>query len=367
MDNHESNGAAAAAELDGFTLFSTSGEPDPNGDDLLGISSERLGDDDPMDVLFAPPVQDFLMREDTPDKTTSSSTAVLDLPKGRSLFGSAGRDFSGFSNLSLPESVEMPPDLLSDCEEQSVKQDCFPEAVRSDEILGDEAKSTLDEDYYPIPSRRRGRSLGVTPSPAPMSSFSFRSAQLSGDVPPVAPSAPFAAAVTSASTVTPQPKVARSTRGLQRKQEIASEGSFTEPKKKLRRTQSTSIMPTPDRQVKIVRSKDVLFGKGGKINKHQGNLRYHNEKKELQKEYLNQATTKPRKRELVQQLYDVVIHDWGGRFLRRGDEGGEAWYEAHKEAALEKCRQALATPERSKEQRAARRRMFLEKRRGKKS
>ena len=118
-----------------------------------------------------------------------------------------------------------------------------------------------------------------------------------------------------------------------------------------------------------VRDIDVLFGKGGKINKHSGNLQYHEAKKKLQKEYLNSNTTKCRKRELVKQLYNIVVQDWGGRFLRRSEDKGEdqspdddeGWTEASREAAMEKCRQALATPERSREERAARRRMFIEK------
>lgn len=112
---------------------------------------------------------------------------------------------------------------------------------------------------------------------------------------------------------------------------------------------------------------DVLFGKGGKINKHRGNLKYHAAKKTLQLEYLDPKTTKPRKQELVKQLHTIVVQDMGGRFLTKvgGAMGGQQsqteliWVEAHPRAALEKCRQALATPPISRTEQSSKCLMYL--------
>jgi len=389
-----------AEDLDGFTLFGSVPGHDPIlSSSFLMISHERssefsgepeekegTGDDDeddhddPIDALFARPVQDFLMREDS-RKVPEAVGSGAEPPRSNSFATTAttsaaadadpSRDLS--LSLSLTDSVmDLPPDLLSDCEDNDdnykVGAVIKPDFMASNDLLGG---YNCDHHHHPSPcavsssstqehkSRSsmmtRKRSREVTPSTTTRSSpsaatldSSFVAAHDDDDHETIHKTTPFQ-------------------RRLQRKSSSNSSSSSysnqsnQSSNKKLRRTQSSSVASTPDNQVKHVRSIDVLFGKGGKINKHDGNLRYHHEKKQLQTEYLDPDTSKPRKRELVQVLYDIVV-DWGGRFLRCEND---CWYVAHREAALEKCRQALATPERSKEERAERRRLFLEKRKAK--
>lgn len=104
--------------------------------------------------------------------------------------------------------------------------------------------------------------------------------------------------------------------------------------------------------------KDVLFGRGGLINKHPGNNRYHREKKKLQAAYLK--ASKEEKGAISKSLIDLV-HAWGGRFLKRDDskkeiEGNKKglWYEVHDRTAQTKAGQALCedyTKEQRKEKR----------------
>lgn len=340
VNQNDLAGTATAAELDAFPFFATEDHDMAGATDLFALGGGEVPDEqpsDPLDSLFARPVQEFLMREETPDKATSFDMTTMKPKEQR--FASAGR----YESL---DSVEVPPDLLSDSEEpeehfelpiieEEEEEDLHPLSFEETSTKN-KRKSTSRKQAIPPPytgPTLRKRSREVTPIPSSKKELPLPQKPKSSHV---------AKASNSRREATEHP---------------------TKKKKKLRRSQSTAIQASPDYEVNEVHSHDVLFGKGGKINKHEGNLSYHLEKQKLQKEYLDPITSKNRKRELVQILYSIVVHDWGGRFLRRGDEEDEErWYEAHREAALEKCRQALATPQRTKQERAARRRMFIEKR-----
>ena len=308
---------------------------------------------DPLDGLFSYPVQEYLMREETPEKATSASMDLALLKHHGQRITSCDRVLSGLHSLS---SVEIPPDLLSDSEGPG---EHFDLPIIDEEDANHSGGSLKN---------KRKQSSQFHAIPAPYSGHNLR--KRSREVPTIPPPKRVATRASSrSSTMKKNPKMpAPSVKKVKVSSSRAARNSDTKQparkKMKARKSQATAVVDAPDHEVSEIRLRDVLFGKGGKINKHKGNLEYHQEKKKLQAEYLGPSTSKARKRDLVCQLYNTVVHDWGGRFLRRGDvdEGEERWYEAHEEAALEKCRQALATPERTKEERAARRRMFIEKR-----
>ena len=80
---------------------------------------------------------------------------------------------------------------------------------------------------------------------------------------------------------------------------------------------------------------DVGLGRGGEMNRHPGNLRFHEAKRSLQPHYL--ACFKDSRTDVAQALVDQV-HQWGGRFLKKDQKG---YYEVHNHTARTKCSQAL--------------------------
>lgn len=80
---------------------------------------------------------------------------------------------------------------------------------------------------------------------------------------------------------------------------------------------------------------DVGMGRGGGMNRHKGNLRFHQAKLELQPAYLEASKTDCTA--IAQQLVGTV-KAWGGRFLKKDDIGH---YEVHDHTARIKASQAL--------------------------
>ena len=100
---------------------------------------------------------------------------------------------------------------------------------------------------------------------------------------------------------------------------------------------------------------DVLCGRGGKSNHHNGNKKYRDEVGNLQQWY--KSSEKNEKTDLSQCLVNYV-HSYGGRFLKL-EESNKRWYLVTNHVARRKASQALrehATPE----ERAAKRALMIE-------
>lgn len=100
---------------------------------------------------------------------------------------------------------------------------------------------------------------------------------------------------------------------------------------------------------------DVLCGRGGKSNHHNGNKKYRDEVGHLQQWY--KSSEKNEKTDLSQCLVNYV-HSYGGRFLKL-EESNKRWYLVTNHVARRKASQALrehATPE----ERAAKRALIIE-------
>jgi hypothetical protein len=100
---------------------------------------------------------------------------------------------------------------------------------------------------------------------------------------------------------------------------------------------------------------DVLCGRGGKSNHHNGNKKYRDEVGNLQQWY--KSSEKNEKTDLSQCLVNYV-HSYGGRFLKM-EESNKRWYLVTNHVARRKASQALrehATPE----ERAAKRALMIE-------
>ena len=283
------------------------------------LKTEKLAaTDDPLDVLLSLPVQEFLTREETPDIMVSSSELLSKSEFSLSLREESLRMMLQSEDLSLPPTMPLPPPPPPP--PPCAKVDHGVERPITCKSTSDTALLRIQDPTKNKESRSRNSRIMNQTNPV-------------------------------------------------RENQRVKRGVATRTKTPSRRINSRQAIDAVE-----ARDIDVLFGKGGKINKHVGNLDYHKAKKKIQREYLHPGTTKFRKRELVKELYNVVVHDWGGRFLRRVTEGEERdedasqeeeegrWVEALPNAAMEKCRQALATPDRSPEERAARRRLFIQKR-----
>ena len=99
---------------------------------------------------------------------------------------------------------------------------------------------------------------------------------------------------------------------------------------------------------------DVLCGRGGRSNHHNGNKKYRDEVGNLQQWY--KASEKNEKTDLSQCLVNYV-HSYGGRFLKM-DESNKRWYTVTNHIARRKASQALrehATPD----ERAAKRALMV--------
>ncbi|KAL9184617.1 hypothetical protein ACHAXT_012587 [Thalassiosira profunda] len=90
---------------------------------------------------------------------------------------------------------------------------------------------------------------------------------------------------------------------------------------------------------------DVLCGRGGMANRHEGNARFRDEAKRMRPAYhcvvssgQNRSADRERKFFLSLELVERV-HKYGGRFLKKGSDG--LWYEIEDEEARKKASQAL--------------------------
>jgi hypothetical protein len=98
-----------------------------------------------------------------------------------------------------------------------------------------------------------------------------------------------------------------------------------------------------------IRPHDVLFGRGGVTNNHVGNKRYRAIVAEHQHEYLH---ARKKDKVLIARRIVSLVHESGGRFLKRNNHGGSSdskvdgesaalWVEVPDQRATEKTSQAL--------------------------
>lgn len=83
---------------------------------------------------------------------------------------------------------------------------------------------------------------------------------------------------------------------------------------------------------------DVLCGRGGATNNHEGNRRFRMYVSENQPAYLQ---AKKREKSLIAGAVVDIIRKQGGRFLRKIDDRGNGWIEVGDKKAIEKTSQAL--------------------------
>lgn len=117
---------------------------------------------------------------------------------------------------------------------------------------------------------------------------------------------------------------------------------------KKRKREGTAKLPEDRGYFDRPTNKDVIAGRGGKSNKHVGNMEFLKYARYLQPEY--GQLVKEAKWRLTEQLIDSV-HAWGGRFMEFDETG--RWYEIEHKAAYTKASQALReTPEKVHAKRA---------------
>lgn len=102
------------------------------------------------------------------------------------------------------------------------------------------------------------------------------------------------------------------------------------PKKKSRYDKMQAILrPTPE---------DILAGRGGGTNRHDGNIRFRAEARKLRSVYKDEETDRRTKYVLSQELV-TRVKQYGGRFLEKGHDG--KWYEMDEKSARKKASQVL--------------------------
>ena len=87
--------------------------------------------------------------------------------------------------------------------------------------------------------------------------------------------------------------------------------------------------PTPE---------DILAGRGGGTNRHDGNIRFRDEARKLRSIYKDDDTDRRTKYMISQELVNRV-RQYGGRFLEKGNDG--RWYEMDEKSQRKKCSQVL--------------------------
>mmetsp|Transcript_7601 Transcript_7601/g.12924 ORF Transcript_7601/g.12924 Transcript_7601/m.12924 type:complete len:263 (-) Transcript_7601:223-1011(-) len=111
----------------------------------------------------------------------------------------------------------------------------------------------------------------------------------------------------------------------------AAENSSTKASK--RKNRSERIL---GHDICVPTENDVLFGRGGFINSHPGNVSYR--KKVLQFRPVYERSTKEGKFDISRELLETVTSD-GARFLQRGEDG--EWHQVIGNGARRKVSQAL--------------------------
>lgn len=137
-----------------------------------------------------------------------------------------------------------------------------------------------------------------------------------------------------------------------------SQSSQQQPKKsgarKKKRIRKNYDPRPEDRDYIELTDDDVGLGRGGALNRHPGNLKFHQAKLELQPRY--HEAIKDERTVIAQGLVDRV-HAWGGKFLKKDSHG---WYVVDNHTARTKCSQALRENY-TAEERAAKRQRYRQR------
>ena len=103
---------------------------------------------------------------------------------------------------------------------------------------------------------------------------------------------------------------------------------------------SAPIAPKSSKQMELhncaIGLNDVLLGRGGATNNHEGNCRYRTIVADFQNEYL---VARKKEKVVISRKIVAAVHANGGRFLKRDSSG--VWVEVPDKRATEKTSQAL--------------------------
>lgn len=103
----------------------------------------------------------------------------------------------------------------------------------------------------------------------------------------------------------------------------------------------SSIPPGYGGLIKTPGKNDVLSGRGGRVNAHEGNIRFRNLVGELKHEYVSKSTKKLDKAHIAAKIVRLIrMSDPPGRFLKVDNESKE-WIEIGDDKARKKAGQAL--------------------------
>lgn len=104
---------------------------------------------------------------------------------------------------------------------------------------------------------------------------------------------------------------------------------------------SPSAAPAQRKTTRILRTSDVLLGRGPGMSVFVGNLRFHELCNEHRAEYV--ATHLRKEKQRIAKVICNKVHQYGGRFLKQESEAEDCdvWYEVDKGVALEKAKQTL--------------------------
>lgn len=104
---------------------------------------------------------------------------------------------------------------------------------------------------------------------------------------------------------------------------------------------SPVVKPNEGGAIKFPNVNDVLSGRGGRINNHEGNVHFRTLVAKVKLQYLSRQTKKPDKAVIAANIVDQVRKlDPPGRFLKECPDTG-LWYEVGDERARRKAGQAL--------------------------
>lgn len=107
-----------------------------------------------------------------------------------------------------------------------------------------------------------------------------------------------------------------------------------DPKIKQQRAAKSTRKKSPG-GIKTPTGVDILRGRGGLTNRHNGNMKFRDEARKLRSNYRNKNTSRKEKYLLSQDLVQRV-KEYGGRFLERK---GSLWYEMSEKDARKKASQ----------------------------
>lgn len=142
-----------------------------------------------------------------------------------------------------------------------------------------------------------------------------------------------------------------------KKTKVATKSTKTTVQKNQRKRERKDYdAPEGQRTYVQLRSIDVGMGRGGEMNRHDGNLLFHDAKRRLQPLY---AQASKADCTLIAQQLVLDVRAWGGRFLKKDKSG---WYVVHNHTARTKCSQALRENY-TAEERAEKRRRYRENKR----